>query len=64
MKIVIVGGVAGALSAAARIRRLSEQAEVVMLEAGARNHPLPTAVAGRHWRRDRGTRGAAGGTSV
>ena len=34
MKIVIVGGVAGGASAAARIRRLSEQAEVVMLERG------------------------------
>ena len=34
MKIVIVGGVAGGASAAARIRRLSEQAEIVMLERG------------------------------
>ena len=34
MKIVIVGGVAGGASAAARIRRLSEQAEIVLLERG------------------------------
>lgn len=33
-KIVIVGGVAGGASAAARIRRLDEQAEIVMLERG------------------------------
>lgn len=35
MKIVIVGGVAGGASAAARARRLSEQAEIVVLERGA-----------------------------
>ncbi|MEG0985057.1 MAG: FAD-dependent oxidoreductase [Clostridia bacterium] len=35
MKIVIVGGVAGGASAAARLRRLDEQAEIVMLEKGA-----------------------------
>ncbi len=34
MKIVIVGGVAGGASAAARIRRLDEQAEIVMFEKG------------------------------
>jgi NADPH-dependent 2,4-dienoyl-CoA reductase/sulfur reductase-like enzyme/rhodanese-related sulfurtransferase len=33
-KIVIVGGVAGGASAAARIRRLDEQAEIVMFEKG------------------------------
>ena len=32
MKIVIVGGVAGGASAAARARRLSEQAEIIILE--------------------------------
>ena len=32
MKVVIVGGVAGGASAAARLRRLDEQAEIVMLE--------------------------------
>jgi NADPH-dependent 2,4-dienoyl-CoA reductase/sulfur reductase-like enzyme/rhodanese-related sulfurtransferase len=34
MKIVIVGGVAGGASAAARARRLSEDAEIVMFERG------------------------------
>lgn len=34
MKVVIVGGVAGGASAAARIRRLSESAEVIVLERG------------------------------
>lgn len=33
-KVVIVGGVAGGASAAARIRRLDEQAEIVMFEKG------------------------------
>ena len=35
MKLVIVGGVAGGASAAARARRLSEDAEIVMFERGA-----------------------------
>jgi NADPH-dependent 2,4-dienoyl-CoA reductase/sulfur reductase-like enzyme/peroxiredoxin family protein/TusA-related sulfurtransferase/rhodanese-related sulfurtransferase len=34
MKIVIVGGVAGGASAAARARRLSEDAEIIVLERG------------------------------
>jgi NADPH-dependent 2,4-dienoyl-CoA reductase/sulfur reductase-like enzyme/rhodanese-related sulfurtransferase len=34
MKIVIVGGVAGGASAAARARRLSEAAEIILLERG------------------------------
>ncbi|MEZ6087721.1 MAG: FAD-dependent oxidoreductase [Pirellulaceae bacterium] len=34
MKVVIVGAVAGGASAAARIRRLSESAEVILLEKG------------------------------
>ena len=32
MKIVIIGGVAGGASAAARLRRLDERAEIVVLE--------------------------------
>ena len=32
MKVVIVGGVAGGASAAARIRRLDEHAQIVMIE--------------------------------
>lgn len=34
MKIVVVGGVAGGASAAARLRRLDESADIVMLERG------------------------------
>jgi len=34
MKVIIVGGVAGGASCAARLRRLDEQAEIVMLERG------------------------------
>ena len=34
MKIVIVGGVAGGATAAARIRRNSEEAEIIMFEKG------------------------------
>ncbi|QCX73990.1 Coenzyme A disulfide reductase [Streptomyces sp. YIM 121038] len=35
MKVVIVGGVAGGMSAATRLRRLEEDAEIVVLERGA-----------------------------
>lgn len=34
MKIVIIGGVAGGASCAARLRRLDEQAEIILLERG------------------------------
>ena len=34
MKLVIVGGVAGGASAAARVRRLDEQAQIIMFERG------------------------------
>lgn len=34
MKLVIVGGVAGGMSAAARARRLDEQAQIIVFEAG------------------------------
>lgn len=34
MKVVIVGGVAGGASTAARLRRMNEQAEIVMIERG------------------------------
>ena len=33
-KIIVIGGVAGGASAAARIRRLDEQAQIVMFEKG------------------------------
>ena len=35
MKVVIIGGVAGGASAAARLRRLDEQAEILLFERGA-----------------------------
>jgi NADPH-dependent 2,4-dienoyl-CoA reductase/sulfur reductase-like enzyme/rhodanese-related sulfurtransferase len=35
MKIIVIGGVAGGASAAARLRRLDEQAEIILLEKGA-----------------------------
>ena len=34
MKLVVVGGVAGGASAAARVRRLDESAEIVVFERG------------------------------
>ena len=34
MKVVIVGGVAGGASCAARLRRLDEHAEILMVERG------------------------------
>ena len=34
MKIVIIGGVAGGASAAARARRLDENAEIIVLQSG------------------------------
>lgn len=34
MRVVIVGGVAGGMSAATRLRRLNEQAEIIVLEKG------------------------------
>ena len=34
MKVIIVGGVAGGASCAARLRRLDERAEIVMVERG------------------------------
>ena len=35
MKVVIIGGVAGGATAAARIRRLDEKAEIVVFERSA-----------------------------
>lgn len=50
MKIVIIGGVAGGMSAATRLRRLNEQAEIIVLEKGPyvsfANCGLPYYVAG------------------
>jgi NADPH-dependent 2,4-dienoyl-CoA reductase/sulfur reductase-like enzyme/rhodanese-related sulfurtransferase len=57
MKIVIVGGVAGGASAAARARRLSEDAEIVLLERGEQpsfaNCGLPYYVGGLIESRDK-----------
>jgi NADPH-dependent 2,4-dienoyl-CoA reductase/sulfur reductase-like enzyme/rhodanese-related sulfurtransferase len=55
-KIVIIGGVAGGASAAARARRLSENAEIIMLERGEfisfANCGLPYHVSGDITQRD------------
>lgn len=57
MKVVIVGGVAGGASAAARARRLSEDAEIVVFERGPdvsfANCGLPYYVGGEITERDR-----------
>lgn len=42
MKVVIIGGVAGGATAAARIRRLDEQAEIIVFERSGL-FPMPTA---------------------
>ena len=34
MKVIIIGGVAGGASAAARLRRLDEYAEIILIERG------------------------------
>lgn len=56
MKIVIVGGVAAGMSAAARARRLSEDAEIIVLESGPyvsfANCGLPYHLAGEIKERD------------
>lgn len=56
MKIVIIGGVAGGASAAARARRLGEDAEIVVLEKGGypsfANCGLPYFVGGEIEKRD------------
>lgn len=50
MRIVIIGGVAGGMSTATRLRRLDERAEVIVLEKGPyvsfANCGLPYYVAG------------------
>jgi NADPH-dependent 2,4-dienoyl-CoA reductase/sulfur reductase-like enzyme/rhodanese-related sulfurtransferase len=57
MKLVIVGGVAGGASAAARARRLSEDAEIILLERGPdvsfANCGLPYYVGGEIAQRDK-----------
>jgi NADPH-dependent 2,4-dienoyl-CoA reductase/sulfur reductase-like enzyme/rhodanese-related sulfurtransferase len=57
MKLVIVGGVAGGASAAARARRLSEDAEIILLERGPdvsfANCGLPYYIGGEIVQRDK-----------
>ena len=57
MKIVIIGGVAGGASAAARARRLSDQAEIIVLERGEQpsfaNCGMPYYVGGEIESRDK-----------
>ena len=57
MKVVIVGGVAGGASAAARARRLSEAAEIILIERGPdvsfANCGLPYHIGGTIAERDR-----------
>ena len=43
MKVIIVGGVAGGASTAARLRRVAEDAEIIMFEQGPTSL-LPIAV--------------------
>lgn len=56
MKVVIVGGVAGGASAAARLRRLDEKAEIILFERGSEisyaNCGLPYWVGGTITRRE------------
>lgn len=56
MKIIIVGGVAGGMSAATRLRRLMEDAEIIVLEKGPfvsfANCGLPYYVSGEITQRD------------
>jgi NADPH-dependent 2,4-dienoyl-CoA reductase/sulfur reductase-like enzyme len=74
MKLLIVGGLAGGASAAARARRLSENAEIILFERGPdvsfANCGLPYYLGGEIAERDkllvvtpqRGGRTVAGGT--
>lgn len=43
MKTLIIGGVAGGASAAARLRRLKEDETIIIAERGGNTFPLPTA---------------------
>ena len=56
MKIIIVGGVAGGMSAATRLRRLMEDAEIIIFEKGPfvsfANCGLPYYVSGEIANRD------------
>ena len=47
MKYIIVGGVAGGATTAARLRRLSEDAEIILFEKGSKTSDFPTISAAR-----------------
>src|SRR5437773_9279122 len=57
MKLIIVGGVAGGASAAARARRLSEEAQIILIERGPdvsfANCGLPYYIGGEISERDK-----------
>lgn len=53
MKVVIVGGVAGGATAAARLRRLDEQAEIIIFERTGIRFIRKLRPSLLHWRRDR-----------
>ena len=57
MKIIIIGGVAGGATAAARLRRLDERAEIVLVERGPyisfANCGLPYHISGAIAERDK-----------
>ena len=48
MKVIIVGGVAGGASCAARLRRLDESAQIIVFEKSA-SSPTPTAACPITW---------------
>ena len=52
MKVLIVGGVAGGASCAARLRRLDESAEIIMFERGE-YISMQTVVFLLHWRENK-----------
>ncbi len=56
MKVIIIGGVAGGMSAATRLRRLKEDAEIIVLEKGPNvsfaNCGLPYYISGEIANRD------------
>src|SRR6266496_4415781 len=57
MKLLIIGGVAGGASAAARVRRLSEDAQIILFERGPdvsfANCGLPYYIGGETTERDK-----------
>ena len=50
MKVIVIGGVAGGAGAAARLRRLDESVEIILLERGSAS-PMRTADCRIIWER-------------